>query len=111
MGSLHKSKSTRAAKARSVKSLPRPRRKPTAKPAKKLPTSADVLSLGDTPDPVEECLSDAWSVLDCAGTCMDVLAQNPEHPPCQPGDVGVLVRRAIELIRRAKGAVDLGGAS
>ena len=110
MGSSRTRDSIRAGKARSVKSLPRPRRKPARKPAQKLPTSADVLLLDGTRDPVEECLSDVWSVLDCAGTCLDVLAQNSEHPPCQLGDVGVLVRRAVELIRKAKGVVDLGGA-
>ena len=94
--------STRARKARSV---PKPRRKPALKPAQQFPTSADA------PAPVEECLSDAWSVLDCAVTCLDVLAENSEaRPACQPADVGVLVRRAVELIRRAKESGGPGGA-
>ena len=100
--------STRARKAHPPKKL---RRKPAPKPAQKLPTPPDVLLLDDAPEPVDECLSDAWAVLDCAVTCLDVLAQSSEvRPACQPADVGVLVRRAVELIRRAKGVVDLGGA-
>ena len=111
MGSLLKSKSTRAQRGRSVKSVPKPRRKPARLKPSKLPASADALPLDDTTDAMDECLSGAWSVLDCAVTCLDVLAENSDlRPACQPGDVGVLVRRAVELIRKAKGVVDLGGA-
>ena len=112
MGSLLKSKSTRASKAHSVKSVHKARRKPARPKPPTLRTRADVLQLDDTPDAMDECLSGAWSVLDCAITCLGALAEKSElRPACQAADVGVLIRRAVELIRRAKGVVDLGGAS
>ena len=104
------SHSTGAGTARSVKSVPRPRRPSAQKQARKLPAAEDDLLLDDTGGSLEESLSDAWSLLDCAGTCLDVLAQNSDYPPCRPCDVGLLVRRAVELIRKAKEVVDLGGA-
>ena len=112
MGSSRPRDSIRARKARSAKSLPRSRRKLAPRKPSKLRTTADVLLLDDSPDLVGECLSDAWSVLDCAVTCLDVLAQNSDvRPSCQPADVGVLVRLAVELIRRAQEVADLGGAA